>query len=325
MSITDAFKFISARGKTDLKEVKVTKIREGFEKYRLQSPTGVTVPITRKQQFPNLKEMDTMTIIVNDIVRNDKRALDEKYVKVRHDADVGVGCYFYMHDVWWLLQFEDVDAIDTYKGFTARRCNQYLKYKYKGVIYDIPISIENLTMYSDGLAEVKYGTSPDTKRNIWAGANEITTSIKIGLRLMLTNLTVFTVTTINDFETNADCTGEDGLFKFLCSQTLLLKEDDKDNNIAWNGDDDTSKIDKEGIRGDDELYIGSTNTYESLLGEDVKWRVDTDLVELKDLGNGKCTITVSGNISLIGNGFKLYVCDAQDNILSQLLIKIRGF
>ena len=60
------------------------------------------------------------------------------------------------------------------------------KYKSKGSIYELPVLMEDDTN-SDGLQQVKYATTVDTRRTITYGANYITKTISVGQRFMIKN------------------------------------------------------------------------------------------------------------------------------------------
>ena len=81
--------------------------------------------------------------------------------------------------------------------------NQFIRYEYKGIVYDLPVLMEDDTN-SDGLQQVKYATTVDTRRAITYGANYITKTISVGQRFMIKSKDVYKVTNISDFEYNGD-------------------------------------------------------------------------------------------------------------------------
>ncbi len=230
MSYWDNYQSRVLKGATTSKERITNDLEQTFEKYLNQSPTCIEVPISIPNQFPDLTKLNKELVSINDISNNDKKSLDEKKLLTRNSLNIGLGCYLYYDNSWWLVIFKESKTINSYQKYIIRRCNQIIKYKYSGKVYDIPVSILNMTLYADGLQSNVYTTRQDAKRDVWYGSNEITNSIDIKTRLMLTRKTVFEVTHVNDFE-------YPGLIKVLVNQVESFDTDDKDNNVAWNPDD----------------------------------------------------------------------------------------
>lgn len=101
---------------------------------------------TKINQFPNLDELDSMKININDVTNNDKSAYDEKSVLVDKNADIDVGSYIYFNDCWWIIVFKEHQSLNAYKKYIMRVCNQIVKYKRNGITYDIPVNIHNMTL-----------------------------------------------------------------------------------------------------------------------------------------------------------------------------------
>ncbi len=100
------------------------------------------------------------------------------------------------------------------------------------------------------------------KRQVWYGNNPITRLLKVGTRVMLTHNTVFRITHINDFEFVGNETGSDGIIKALVLQTGVLKQDDLENNIAYNDNSEIAQEDENlEIIGSDRIYVGSYKDY----------------------------------------------------------------
>lgn len=117
-----------------------------FERYLTESLTSHEVFYSKINEFPDLETNSKELMIINEISENDRKALDEKFLLTRIAANIEVGCYIYWQDNWWVLISQDKDTLESYKKFTIRRCNQYFNYVYKGKLYKIPISIENMTL-----------------------------------------------------------------------------------------------------------------------------------------------------------------------------------
>lgn len=318
-------------GADNQRQFTINEIERNFLDYLAVSPTSHRVQMTEPEEVEITKETQYVLCAINDITQNDKRALDEKKVLVPKDAKVDVGCYFFWDNCYWIIIFKEHKTLDTYKKFIARRCNQILNYKHKGIVYKIPVSIENLTMYSDGLADLKYTSQQDSKRMFTFGSNPITRTIIPNTRVMLTRKTVFRVTHINDFEFNGAYTGANGIIKTLVLQTTLLDEDDLVNNIAWNKNAEADVvIPPSKIVGDSKIMIGGSKTYrvEDFNSETMTWVVSGNNDAFVTTINGDNTLTVkfSTNVNYTGESFTVKLVSLENGeTLDSLVVKSRGF
>lgn len=321
MSYWDNYQSRVLKGATTSKERITNDLEQTFEKYLNQSPTCIEVPISMPNQFPDLTELNKELVSINDISNNDKKSLDEKKLLTRNSLNIGLGCYLYYDNSWWLVIFKESKTINSYQKYIIRRCNQIIKYKYSGKVYDIPVSILNMTLYADGLQSNVYTTRQDAKRDVWYGSNEITNSIDIKTRLMLTRKTVFEVTHVNDFE-------YPGLIKVLVNQVESFDTDDKDNNVAWNPDDkDNSFETTHKIQGNKFIYQGGKNTYKIDGLSTIEWllKESSEYVTLINNSDGTCTIQASSLSQSIGTKVILIARDKSSSVVvDSLTITIRG-
>lgn len=321
MSYWDNYQSRVLKGATTSKERITNDLEQTFEKYLNQSPTCIEVPISIPNQFPDLTKLNKELVSINDISNNDKKSLDEKKLLTRNSLNIGLGCYLYYDNSWWLVIFKESKTINSYQKYIIRRCNQIIKYKYSGKVYDIPVSILNMTLYADGLQSNVYTTRQDAKRDVWYGSNEITNSIDIKTRLMLTRKTVFEVTHVNDFE-------YPGLIKVLVNQVESFDTDDNDNNVAWNPDDkDNSFETTHKIQGNKFIYQGGKNTYKIDGLSTIEWllKESSEYVTLINNSDGTCTIQASSLSQSIGTKVILIARDKSSSVVvDSLTITIRG-
>lgn len=321
MSYWDNYQSRVLKGATTSKERITNDLEQTFEKYLNQSPTCIEVPISIPNQFPDLTKLNKELVSINDISNNDKKSLDEKKLLTRNSLNIGLGCYLYYDNSWWLVIFKESKTINSYQKYIIRRCNQIIKYKYSGKVYDIPVSILNMTLYADGLQSNVYTTRQDAKRDVWYGSNEITNSIDIKTRLMLTRKTVFEVTHVNDFE-------YPGLIKVLVNQVESFDTDDKDNNVAWNPNDkDNSFETTHKIQGNKFIYQGGKNTYKIDGLSTIEWllKESSEYVTLINNSDGTCTIQASSLSQSIGTKVTLIARDKSSSVVvDSLTITIRG-
>ena len=321
MSYWDNYQSRVLKGATTSKDRITNDLERTFEKYLNQSPTCIEVPITIPNQFPDLSELNKELVSINDVSNNDKKSLDEKKLLTRKSLNIDLGCYLYYDDSWWLVVFKESKAINSYKKYIIKRCNQIIKYKYNDKIYDVPVSLLNMTLYADGLQSKVYTTLQDAKRDIWYGSNEITNNIDIKTRLMLTRQSVFEVSHINDFE-------YPGLIKVLVNQVELFDTDDTENNVAWNPNNKNSGIEAIGsIQGNKFIYQGGKNTYKIEGSNTIVWSLKEPNEYMKLFNNldGTCTIQASPLSQSVGTKVKLIAKDkSSEVVVDSLTITIRG-
>lgn len=324
MSYLDRYRDRVLRGATNIREKEKLFLLDDFEKYLNESPTAHELYCTQVNEFPNLETNQKQLMSVNDVSENDRKALDEKFLYTRASQNIEVGCYVFWHDNWWVIVSQDKVSLETYKKFTIRRCNQYFNYVYKGELYKIPVSIENMTLYSDGMADVRYISYGDTKNRITYGRSDVIDTIEIGTRMMISNRIVYRVTNLNDFEQNGKSTGDRGASTALVLQTAIIKEDDLENNIAYNSVSN-AEIEAREIEGKNSINIGDRNTYSIEYEGDIEYILDGDSsVVLSQTGN-KCYIKAPNNIDLIGESVLLIARDrATEDTINMKTIVIRG-
>ncbi len=311
------------------KEKRILQLRLSFKKYLKETPTCIEVPITDIDEVYITEDTKRAVVAINDITNNDKRSLDEKNLLVESDLNVDVGCYLFYDNCYWLTVFKEHKEMDTYKHFIIKRCNQFFNYKYKGQSYKIPISVDNLTLYSDGMADNKYTSVADTKRQLYYANNYITKTIDIDTRIMLTNKTVFRVTSINDFEYNGRETGADGLIKAICLQDALISKDDTINNIAYNelSENDNVIIPFDKIIGDEFINLGEENEYIIDYRRDVEWLLDKQYRFCNIINQNEKTCTLQSDTLAKYSGLEILLL-AKDKETNETIdtkkITIRG-
>lgn len=318
---------VNRKGK-NLKERITNEGKSLFLRHTKESPNGYTVQVTDIDEVSITDKTKWVSCFVTNVTLNDQNSLDEKYIHFDLDVNVEVGCYVRWYDEYWVIVFKELNTITTHKTFTMKKCNQIFSFKKDNIIYNIPVSVTNLTLYSDGLSKNTYITRQDSKRSILVGKNSISKLIQIGTRIMLTNSTVFRVTHIDNFTQN-------GLLKLTALQMALLPEDDIENNIAYNNNNDN--YNSTPIESDD-LIISPKIAY---LGQDlaltindkfndveVEWSLisknNSAIITKQDTKS--CEIKVIGDSRHIG---QILIVEAYDissfNVLETKMITIKGY
>lgn len=322
MNSVSRFKRRVQRSGETFKEKALNEGIRNFRKTLRENPTCVKVQATIPDEISVTEDTGTILAMITDVALNDQRALDDKYIHVDIDENIDVGCYVKWQGIDWLLVYQEVNGFTTHKTFVMKRCNQIFRFKQNGIVYDIPVSATNLTLYSDGLADGVYLSRADAKRNIKFGSNPVTRSIDIGNRIMLTKKTVFKITHIDNFSYN-------GLVACIVGQVALTPKDDLENNIAYNPNSEKEDldhpVDEVVIYGSDEIYLGGEEDYYTNHDDNVEWEVKDDSGCFSfNINKGILRLSTGSNSKLIGNSCEIFVkIDGQ--IVASKKITIIGY
>ena len=304
---------------TNSKTRLIYEARRNFERSLKNDPSSMTVKITDVGEINISDDTKLVSCIINDYSENDQRTLDEKVLYVRHDENVGIGSYVEFDNFIWLVIFREHRSANIYKSFIMRKCNQILKYEYQDKIYDIPCVVKNLTQYSDGLQDIVYTSTPDSRRSIMYSQNYITSNIELGQRFIINNKRTFRITHIQDFEYKEGYEVQDGISTCIAVYTSLRDDDDVENNIAYN--ENTAKK-------SDEIMIASSVSYK-VDDNSCVWEVEytsnkTDYVDISS-NEGICKITLDMDFDLIGETFKLRASSLDNTVIFEKDIMVVGF
>lgn len=290
-----------------------------------EARSAYEIQYTRPDELINKETNLHERMVIKDVADNDKSAFDEKYLVCRLGCPVDVGSYIYWNKSYYILEFEEVITTMTHKKYTLRRCNEWFNIGYKGEIYRIPVNITNLTMYSKGIHDYKYISNLDAKRTVLVGSNPITSSLKVGARLMGKDRQAYKITHKNDFEYTRRETPGDGLIKWLLLETTQLVEDDDDNLVAYNPFYDSS-IKSGKIEGNDKIHIGEDLIYKIQYDEEVNFELDFDygFCKITNANNKECTISVDLDFDIIGEVITLIAKNKNGETIDIKNITIRG-
>lgn len=322
MSYVELYKRrVGVSGVTNAKLRLIYEARKNFERSLKNDPAAINTKITDVGEINISDDTKLIPCIINDLSNNDQKAFDEKMIYVRYDENVGIGSYVEFDNYIWLIVFKEHRSSDIYKSFIMKKCNQIIKYEHKGEVYDIPCVVRNLTQYSDGLQDIVYTSTPDSRRNIIYSQNIITSKIKLGHRFMVNQGNIYRVTHIQDFEYVEGYSSGNGVSSCIAVYTSMRNEDDIDNNLAFNNSDSSEDI-------EDVLTIGSSATYR-VDTDECTWEVEytsnsNDYVSILT-DEGICKITLDMNFNLIGETFKLKALSLDNNIIFEKNITIVDF
>lgn len=301
----------------------IYEARKNFEKSLKKDPCSLTTKITDVGEVNISDTTKLVDCIINDFSNNDQKSFDEKMLYTRYDENIGIGSYVEFDNFVWLITFKEHRSNNAYKVFIMRKCNQILKYNYKGVIYDIPCVVKNLTQYSDGLQDIVYTSTPDSRRSITYANNSITSKLELGHRFLVGNERSYRVTHIQNFEYQDSYKPEKGITTCIAVHTSLRSEDDTENNLAFN--DDNSG----GTNANEEYMMISSNTTYEIEEQDCTWEIEylsdkSDYVKISSK-NGVCIISIDMDFDLIGETFKVYALNLNNNVIFEKHITVVGF
>ena len=323
MSCIDLYKKrVGVNGIVDPKTRLIYEARKNFERSLKNDPSSLKVRITDVGEVGFSENTKTVTCIINDFSTNDQKSFDEKVLYTRYDEEVGIGSYVEFDNFIWLVIFKEHISSNAYKSFIMRKCNQILKYEYKGKVYDIPSVVKNLTQYSDGLQDIVYTSVPDGKRSITYSTNEITKNIGLGHRFLINYQKAYRITHLQNFEYQDHYDIGNGISTCIAVYTSLRKDDNEEENLAYNKDTGTN------IVSEDKLVVGSSITYEVDIDE-CKWQVEymsskDSYVNISTV-DSKCKVSLGMNFDLVGEKFKLKALSLNDEVIFEKNITVVSF
>ena len=270
-------------GTDNRREKLISQAERTFENQLKESPSAKRLKATLPGEIDVLGNTNEIDCIILNISDNDIKAFDQKYLLVRKDENFDIGCYVEFDGAYWLAAFKEHRTLDTHKKFTLYKCNNIWNYKKHGIVYRFPVYVQNLSLYSDGLADNKYTSQEDGKVSIYYGENPITKGININTRIMIGNRLVFRITNINDYEFRSNHNGQCAI-KSMLLQTTVVDKDDLENNIAWNNDNELQEVEEDILKiiGSNKAMLGSKKIYKCSKDIDNKtWEIECN-EELKN-------------------------------------------
>ena len=296
-----------------------------FERQLQESPSAKRLRATIPNQIDILNNTNEIDCLIVDIADNDIKAFDQKYIMVKTNENFDLGCYVEFDGAFWIAGYREHKTVGSHKKFTLYKCNNIWSYKKNGVVYKFPIYVQNLSLYSDGLADNVYTSVEDGKISIFYGENPITKSIKLNTRIMISNRLVLRVTNINDYEFKSNHNATSAI-KTLLLQTAATEKDDFENNIAWNEESENKSIDDSVLKivGDKKVMLGSKKTYKSSREVDYRhWEIECDpqlrkVIDFKTIAGDKyCEIKFPSNVQYVGETIrlKMFVSNVLQDIL----------
>ena len=300
------------------------ELRENFNEMVDQKlvPTVHTVKYVKKENVGTDLEGTKINVNIENVAYNDQKTNDEKFVNFKWDSNVKIGDEFYWHDTWWILYHEEKLAIFSHKTYVCKKCNFIYNMKFNGEVYQIPLLLTNLTLYSDGMADRVAMSAEEGGRRITYPVNDLTKNLVIGSRIMLSNDTIYEIAHMDDFS-------RVGVVDAVLNQIFFNSQDDKENIIAWN---DFNEKNEASILGDEVLRLGANAVYTNPFNLSALpiWEIDAedDCVWIDttydNSSNGNVRLQCTKDMSYIGTTVTLRVTNRRTNVVCVKIIKIGG-
>ena len=300
------------------------ELRENFNEMVDQklAPTVHTVKYVKKENVGTDLEGTKININIENVAYNDQKTNDEKFVNFKWDSNVKIGDEFYWHDTWWILYHEEKLAIFSHKTYVCKKCNFIYNMKFNGEVYQIPLLLTNLTLYSDGMADRVAMSAEEGGRRITYPVNDLTKNLVIGSRIMLSNDTIYEIAHMDDFS-------RVGVVDAVLNQIFFNSQDDKENIIAWN---DFNEKNEASILGDEVLRLGANAVYTNPFNLSALpiWEIDAEDncvwidTTYDNSSNGNVRLQCTKDMSYIGTTVTLRVTNRRTNVVCVKIIKIGG-
>ena len=300
------------------------ELRENFNEMVDQklAPTVHTVKYVKKENVGTDLEGTKININIENVAYNDQKTNDEKFVNFKWDSNVKIGDEFYWHDTWWILYHEEKLAIFSHKTYVCKKCNFIYNMKFNGEVYQIPLLLTNLTLYSDGMADRVAMSAEEGGRRITYPVNDLTKNLVIGSRIMLSNDTIYEIAHMDDFS-------RVGVVDAVLNQIFFNSQDDKENIIAWN---DFNEKNEASILGDEVLRLGANAVYTNPFNLSALpiWEIDAEDncvwidTTYDNSSNGNVRLQCTKDMSYIGTTVTLRVINRRTNVVCVKTIKIGG-
>lgn len=190
-----------------------------------------------------------------------------KYALLRPSDKLNNGDYLSFNNQTWIVRSTDYAYLNPKSELYL--CNQILTFKHADVRF--PCHIDTSTYGTKGVTSAEKFYESDSKIKLYVQRNEITETIGLGYRFIISHRYVYRVTGMEDVTFP-------GFFSLTCENEEALEMDDFENNIAYNeGDDFAPPVLELSINGETQIKRNTEQTYrlnhDNLQG---KWVIDDE-------------------------------------------------
>lgn len=302
------------------KDLKSINIRDGLKIFKQQLKTLEGENVIIDDGLP------TRCLVINsDNIYNEKKEFRTlcmlKEEKCEHGSYVQ-----YQGDTYIVVT--DIDDHYYYKSCKMRKCNNTLKWKQNGNIYEYACVLANDSYGVKVLSDNDYIRSQNIKAQVTVKSDSVTKKLVPDMRFMF-NHSQFDIYNVVDVNTSI----VEGIITLTMEKSVYQNEDDLVNNLAFSqinvDSNDKQEVETPSVPstcdiiGEDKFKQLQESTFKieplrpcKFYIEDFESQYIANIIE--DNGNGECKVFGKKNIS--NNSFTLIAMDEESNILAQKII-----
>lgn len=301
-----------------------SEYRKDFNNEKMRSGEKIFLRRLRGLEGENITVNRSNTTVRGLIINEENINSDSKEFRtlcVEKDVLIKHGDEIIYNDEYYLV-ITDIDYHYYYKSCKIKKCNNVLKWKYYGKIYEFPCILSNDSYGVKVLSDNDYIRTQNIKSQIIVQDNAITRKIIPDMRFIF-NHSEFDIYNIIDI--NRSMTR--GVITFTSEKSILQVEDNLKDNIAFSKVlyDEENELDKTPIlpstytiNGVNEFNQETKSTFTLNPLRDCVFYIDDFDTEnianiISDDGKGTCIIYGKPNRS--NNWFVLYAKDLEGNEL----------
>lgn len=280
------------------------------------SPSVHTIEYTKPFEYDTSIRFKE-NILTSDISRQEQ-IKDQKLLHVKLNSNITSGSYIWWNNYPWLVSNEESNAVQDHKTYTIIKCGVVINYMYDGNMYNYPIAINNLTLYSDGKKELVDMDVSSAKYSVQISENDVTNTIDVGTRFIIRGR-AFEASLVDDFTIK-------NVRTITICETVTNTFDDVESDIAYNDNSEIADIVNPNltITGNDTILIGDTTEYTSPRA--VEWVLEkNDALTIILSENGRCKIKCKASSEYIGMEVKLKAYNDAWSLIDEKIIRIGGF
>lgn len=278
------------------------------------NPTVHTVEYTEPFDYDIYNRFET-NVVISDVTRRDTPQ-DVKLLHTKLSTNLACGSFVWWNGEVWLVGNEEHNSIISHRSYAIKRCATNINLRIEQGVFNFPITVTNLTLYSDGLSENVNITTSSSKYSVMIPMNDVTSNIKIDTRFLI-NDNAYKVTLIDDFTIK-------NVRTLTVVEEAINSLDDLEEDVAWNEIEEEFWSTHE-IQGNDFIYLGETSIFR--FETPIKWKVvdETSSIESVETTLTECKVKCKTNNRIIGNIIKVQALDVWNNVVDEIEVMIRGF
>lgn len=266
----------------------IDEMRENYNNYLNNAPNQFEYIIKKSGK-------SGICTIIDSNKGNEDSKSDNKFMTVPFNCDFTVGDNLIFNDErfsnnhFWLVNDQEMLGVASHRRFMIRPCNEFMRIKSNNIIYSLPMYLTNKTLYTPGLKFDEQVLYSDVVMNgIMSLTEDGCRYVKEHTRFMLDVngvKKIFKITSIDALTEN--------ILTFRSTADTLLKEDDLENNIAfndYNNSSDNEVVEYE-IIGDTTISTKSEYSINPIPSDSFRFEIDNNSMVDIEVTNKTCILT----------------------------------